>query len=492
MNDLAVRIKENPTLKVPVQAKIGRWLSPVLLFIVDYFTVVAALWSAYYVREDFLVFLYPQILPYHIPQHYINYVLPTIFLGFIAFEKMYTRRTPLWKSIASIFRVCTFSMIVVMGVFFFTGDIKEISRILVVLCWLFSFIYLVLARYMTKRMLTLVGLWQKPVLIIGAGKTAELLAETFDSDMNMGYNIIGLIEDHMKACPLTKKFPVLGKFSQIEEVVRMTGVRDVVIATPGLKREAMMDIVYRVQPLVDNIAVVPNLFGLPLGNLDAEGLLQQKAVILYVTNNLNRPYNRIFKYCFDMILTICGTIIAFPILVIIALAIYIDSPGPVIFAHKRVGANGKIFPCYKFRTMVVNAAEVLEQYLTSNPDARQEWEENFKLKNDPRVTRIGKWLRKTSLDELPQIINVLRGEMSLVGPRPIIEQEIGKYGEFINDYYLVRPGITGYWQVSGRSDVDYDERVQMDSWYVRSWSVWLDLVILARTVKIVFSCKGAY
>ena len=142
--------------------------------------------------------------------------------------------------------------------------------------------------------------------------------------------------------------------------------------------------------------------------------------------------------------------------------------------------------------MCVDAKEKLEQLLANDPEAKAEWEKDFKLKNDPRITKSGAFLRKTSLDELPQIFNVLKGEMSLVGPRPIIRDEMIRYGEYIDDYLMVKPGITGMWQVSGRSDTGYKERVQLDSWYVRTWSVWLDVMLLWRTMKIVIKCKGAY
>ena len=142
--------------------------------------------------------------------------------------------------------------------------------------------------------------------------------------------------------------------------------------------------------------------------------------------------------------------------------------------------------------MCVDAKEKLEQLLKTDPEAKAEWEKDFKLKNDPRITKSGAFLRKTSLDELPQIFNVLKGEMSLVGPRPIIRDEMVRYGEYINDYLMVKPGITGMWQVSGRSDIDYKQRVQLDSWYVRNWSIWLDAMLLWRTMKIVAQCKGAY
>ena len=142
--------------------------------------------------------------------------------------------------------------------------------------------------------------------------------------------------------------------------------------------------------------------------------------------------------------------------------------------------------------MSVDAKEKLEKLLETDPEAKKEWEENYKLKNDPRITRSGRFLRRTSLDELPQIFNVLKGEMSLVGPRPIIRDEIPRYGKYIEDYYMVRPGITGMWQTGGRNDIDYDERVQMDTWYVRNWNIWFDIVLLWRTIAVVLGQKGAY
>ena len=158
----------------------------------------------------------------------------------------------------------------------------------------------------------------------------------------------------------------------------------------------------------------------------------------------------------------------------------------------RVGKDGKIFPCYKFRSMCVDAKEKLEELLQNDPEARAEWERDFKLKHDPRITKSGAFLRRTSLDELPQIFNVLKGEMSLVGPRPIIKDEMERYGNRIDDYLMVKPGIAGIWQCSGRSDTTYQERVQMDSWYVRNWSVWLDIMILWKTIEAVVAKKGAY
>lgn len=201
----------------------------------------------------------------------------------------------------------------------------------------------------------------------------------------------------------------------------------------------------------------------------------------------------VVKTAFDYILTLVGAVFISPLLVYIAYRIKKEDPGPVFFAHTRIGKDGKPFPCYKFRSMVVNSQEMLQKYLVKNPAAREEWERDFKLKDDPRVTPIGKFLRSTSLDELPQIFNVLRGEMSLVGPRPVIQEELDKYyGETAKLYCTVKPGITGLWQVSGRSDIGYDERVALDATYIKYRSMWGDIVILWKTIGVVLMKKGAY
>ena len=201
----------------------------------------------------------------------------------------------------------------------------------------------------------------------------------------------------------------------------------------------------------------------------------------------------VVKTAFDYILTLVGAVFISPLFFYIAYRIKKEDPGPVFFAHTRIGKDGKPFPCYKFRSMVVNSQEMLQKYLAENPAAREEWERDFKLKDDPRVTPIGKFLRSTSLDELPQIFNVLRGEMSLVGPRPVIQEELDKYyGETAKLYCTVKPGITGLWQVSGRSDIGYDERVALDATYIKYRSMWGDIVILWKTIGVVLMKKGAY
>jgi Undecaprenyl-phosphate galactose phosphotransferase WbaP len=198
-----------------------------------------------------------------------------------------------------------------------------------------------------------------------------------------------------------------------------------------------------------------------------------------------------FKRIFDLCLITLALPVLVPVFIILALAIKLDSRGPIFFRHKRVRTRDSFFQVLKFRTMIPDADQVLADYLTKNPELRREWEAKHKLKHDPRITRVGKFLRRTSLDELPQIWNVITGDLSLIGPRPIVEEEIKRYQKAFRLYEKVRPGITGLWQISGRNNTSYDERVDLDTYYVRNWSLWFDIYILAMTPAAVIKGNGA-
>lgn len=477
---------------IAFSTKIGYYLAPMLLILTDYIVVVGAALTAAYIRVSILPHYLANLMPFHVNDIVVYVMIPSIYILFLAYENLYSKRLPFLQSTEKLFKICTYVNIFVIIVMFFIGSADQISRLFAAFTWLFSFAYLCIARYFGKRLLTMSGLWQKPVVIVGAGKTAEILAQNFTDEPGMGYKIVGVVEDIVSERPLVDIYPHIGTFATVEQAVATSGVQDVIIAAPGLQREELLDLVYRIQPHIRNLTIVPDLLGMPLSNMSVETLFSDKMILLKMRNNMMKTRNRILKRTFDLLASFLGCIILSPILLGIAIAIYIASPGPVLFAHQRIGAGGKTFPCYKFRSMITHSEEVLERYLKNNPEAREEWERDFKLKDDPRVTGIGQILRKTSLDELPQLLNVIKGEMSLVGPRPIVDEEVVKYGEYITDYYLVRPGITGFWQVSGRSDIDYDSRVQMDSWYVRNWSLWQDIVLLIKTVRVVLMGKGAY
>jgi len=199
------------------------------------------------------------------------------------------------------------------------------------------------------------------------------------------------------------------------------------------------------------------------------------------------------KRIFDIVFSIFAIIITLPITIPIAIIIKLTDGGSIIYGHERVGKDGKKFKVLKFRSMYMDADKKLKEILENDPQAKEEWEKTFKLKNDPRITPIGKFLRKTSLDELPQFINVLKGEMSVVGPRPVVEEELKKYYKDKAELYKsVKPGVTGYWQVEGRSDTDYEERIKMDEYYIKNRSFLMDLKIILKTIKVMITGKGAY
>lgn len=213
---------------------------------------------------------------------------------------------------------------------------------------------------------------------------------------------------------------------------------------------------------------------------------------LFVLVTTPRPIGLGYKRVIDILLALSAILLLAPFLLICSVLTAISSPGPVLFRHKRVGFNGRRFDCLKFRTMAVDAQERLARHLETDPTAAAEWVATRKLRHDPRVTAIGTVLRKSSLDELPQLFNVLRGDMSLVGPRPVTEEELGRYSEAVNAYYACRPGITGLWQVSGRSTTTFNRRVALDNYYAHNWSIILDAKIMMATIPAVCFTNTAY
>ena len=487
-NSFEIASDLDKTRKVGFLEKYAELIMPTLLILADWVSAICAGRLAFFLRNTLIT----DRGVLHVSWLNSYVVFPIIFITFFHVAQLYQRRMQFWKVIQKIFYSCIYANVTIIILLYVTHIAGSTSRLYVFLMWFFSFFLTVSFRYIVKKSLEIAGVLQLPVLMIGAGKTAGLLLNAFAGDVGLGYHIIGVLDDFGADRSNVGNVPYLGTFGDAERVIKATRVKNVIIAAPGMPVSELNELIYRIQPLVRNLSFVPDLIGLPVGGIEVDSMYNEKMMVLRLRNNLARSYNRHIKFVFDMLLTIVGTICISPFLLALAIVIRLDSPGPIIFRHKRVGRGGKTFYCYKFRTMCVDAKEKLEHYLKTNPELRKEWERDFKLKDDPRITRVGKFLRKTSLDELPQIFNVLKGEMSLVGPRPIIKDEIVRYGDYINDYYMVRPGITGMWQTSGRSDTTYEERVNLDSWYVRNWSVWIDMVLLFRTFKIVIKAKGAY
>ena len=223
-------------------------------------------------------------------------------------------------------------------------------------------------------------------------------------------------------------------------------------------------------------------------NVIEENNIENREVVLKEKANIKRNIYTVVKRILDIVLSFVGMILLLPFFLIIAIIIKLDSKGPVFFVHSRIGEKGKPIGIYKFRTMVTNAEELIQKF---TPEQKEEFEKYFKLENDPRVTKIGNFLRKTSLDELPQILNILKGELSIIGPRPIVQAELEKYGDNKEKFLSVKPGLTGYWAANGRSDTSYEERIQMELYYVDNMSFWLDIKIFFKTIIAVIKKEGA-
>lgn len=466
----------------------------VAFIISDYLAIVIAQYLALVIRLDVLG-EYLDIMPlkWQTPDIYEFFVIPAVFIVFCYLERLYSRRQLFWEMSASVFRAGAYACFVWLLLFFATRDIIQLSRPYFLILGAVAIPVVLLLRYATKKVLLHSGCWQTATLLVGSGKTAEKIVQAASEDTGMGYRFIGRLgAADVTDFPALAEMPWLGELSDLAAVLRSERCQDVIIATRGMDSGQLVELVLSAQQLVKNVAFLPDIVGIPVMGLETQTLINEKTIMLKVRNNLAIMHNRWLKALFDRLFSTVGLILFVPLFLIIALAIYIDSPGKVVFSHERIGRRGAVFPCYKFRTMVPDATERLLAHIKECPAAALEWERDFKLKNDPRITKVGKILRRTSLDELPQFWNVLRGEMSMVGPRPIVAAEIAKYREYIADYLLVRPGITGWWQVHGRNDVSYDERIQMDSWYVRNWSLWLDLELIVKTFDAVFSERGVY
>ncbi len=462
-------------------------LTPLLLAIADYCAVLCAEQLSFTLR-NLLITNHGEL---RVPGLIFYVITPLIYIVYLHICESYTRNKQFWRIISGIFKACVYAIFNCVILLYIIHIAEFISRLYMGFLGIYAFVFIVLFRYIIKKLLDALQILKEPVLLMGAGKNAVQILQHVKNDIGLNYQFIGYLRDQ-KDDKLAKQLPCLGTFNDAVNVIRKTGVRKVLVVAPELAQSQMEDIIYELQPLVSSIGFIPDMGTMPLSTMDIESLIDGHVVMFQMRNNLKNRGNRILKFVFDWSLTLVGTICISPIFAIIAIWIYLDSPGPVIFKHYRVGKDGKEFNCYKFRSMCVDADKKLKELLEINSQARIEWEKDFKLKEDPRITKSGAYLRKTSLDELPQIFNVLKGEMSLVGPRPIVSEEIPRYGKYISDYYMVRPGITGLWQTSGRNDTGYEERVRMDSWYVRNWNIWFDIVLLWRTFKVAIKGKGAY
>jgi Undecaprenyl-phosphate galactose phosphotransferase WbaP len=366
----------------------------------------------------------------------------------------------------------------------------DIISIAFIISFFFSTFILLICRDYMNTILRKTGLGIIPAVIYGSGTTARLIIDRLLDNPKTGYVPVLILDETPGLGEEYRGIPVIPDLSIGTEIVARYNIKMAIVAMPGLNQKELARLLnYSVSAFRYNV-LIPDFFSITniwMSIRDFDGILG-----FATSHKLKMFWNLYFKRLMEMIIVVLGGLVILPALLLIALLVKSSSPGPVLFGHTRIGKNGNPFRAYKFRSMVNNADERLKEILASDPERMKEWEENHKLKDDPRVTKIGKLLRRTSFDEFPQLLNVLKGEMSLVGPRPIVQDEVSKYGEDFKRIFSVKPGLTGLWQVSGRSDTDYGERVSYDSYYLQSWSVWLDLWVLYKTIGVVIRGKGAY
>jgi undecaprenyl-phosphate galactose phosphotransferase len=473
-------------------------LEVMLLLGIDLIALAAAFTLAYTVRANLLPIIYsgfPPEMPLNLSARL--WWLPLVIIGYLVYEGLYTKRHSFWRECGCLIKAVTLSYIVSMAIITLAKTGSEVSRTFLVLSWMLTIFLLPSFRYVGKNALAKAGIYKRRVLVLGAGKTGELIASAFNNEPYMGYQIIGYLDDdpHKRKKMFAAnggEVPVLGGFQDTESIMSSYKVRNIIVAAPGLHSEKLVKMVNHLQQISESVLVVPDLFGMPVMCAEADFFFNERFLALRLNNNLASSSNILLKRAFDLVVGISILLLLMPFMFFIAAAIRLDSSGPAIFSQRRVGRGGREFTCYKFRTMVVNAQEILDTILEKNHEMCTEWERDCKLRDDPRITRIGRILRKTSLDELPQLLNVIIGRMSLVGPRPYLPGEMPRMNGFEETILNARPGITGLWQVSGRNETSFEERLQIDAWYVRNWSLWLDITLLIRTVTAVLTRRGAY
>jgi Undecaprenyl-phosphate galactose phosphotransferase WbaP len=465
-----------------------------VLVLTDMSAIAIALELAILTRRYFVphidVYLQPSTFPF---VHYLSFgwlwLVPLIFFSV---EGLYTRRRSQWNEVGYLIKAVALSLIAMLAALALTQLSPFVSRTTILFTAMNLFVLLPVVRYWTKRALGALGPWRKRILILGATDMAVLAMRGLAADTFLGYEVAGVLDDNpnkkgscIGACKGTT-VNVLGNLSEAREQMQRTNSRDILIAMPSLREEKLLALVHELQPHCDNIYVVPQLWGLPMMNLQVDGFLRERVMMLKLSNNLAKPWNGWLKRGFDLLLGTVVALMVLPICMVVALLVKLESKGPALFVQERLGYRGRNFHCLKFRTMRVDGDKVLAKYLKSNRQAMDEWQKYAKLRgHDPRLTRLGGFLRRWSLDELPQLFNVLKGEMSLVGPRPYLPHELDRIGIDLHTIASARPGMTGFWQVSGRNQLTLEDRVKLEAWYVRNWTPWLDGFVFAKTFRVV-------
>ena len=410
----------------------------------------------------------------------------------------YARRSAFWEEVRVVWRYVGLLALLNFALNFFIQ--LSNNRTVPVLAWALVLCLVPLGRLAAREWMIKIGRWTRKALVVGEGPNAVEACAALQRERHMGVEVAGMASfsgawlpdaasDADELCGIPRHL-ISG---DVESLARLLACTVIVVALEEQSDGQAANLVRTLHAQRFEVFVVPALQGLPVQGMQAQHFFSNDVLFLRLQHRLFSRASRWLKRSIDLVASGCLLIVSSPVMAWVMWRIWREDGGPVLYSQARVGADGRDFAFIKFRSMVKNADEVLESWKTSRPALYAEYEaNNFKLHKDPRVLKVGHFIRRTSIDELPQLWNVLRGEMSLVGPRPLLRRELPDYSAEAMELYLqVRPGLTGLWQVSGRSHTTFAQRSALDSWYVRNWSLWVDWVILLKTVRVVLSGRGA-
>jgi exopolysaccharide biosynthesis polyprenyl glycosylphosphotransferase len=444
-----------------------------ILIILDLITLSFSLPLAYFIRFNLLSkipYFYvekneiPQFFPYYFTLNLILFV--TWVLLFIIY-RVYRSKNLL--SFQQVFSAITIGTFLISSLSFFYRDFSY-SRLVFILTWGVAILLTFFTRIILFLLkISIIGKIANKIIIVGRNEVSEVIKSFWEQNPYLNYKVIDVIED----------------IDNIDELVSKNNINEILV-TKRISDGEVLKLISLKRKKGVYIKMVPESYLFFSKRISFDEISGIPVMELEISNL--EGFQGYIKEIIDIVLGTIGLILFSPLFIIIAILIKLDSEGPIFYKHLRVGRYGKPFYLWKFRTMYKDADKILDKY----PEIKKEFEKEFKLKNDPRVTRIGKFLRKFSLDEIPQIFNILKGEMSIVGPRPVTFKELEKYGEYKDEVLRVKPGLTGLWQVSGRSDLDYARRIALDLYYIQNWSLLLDIKIILKTIPAVFLGKGAY
>ena len=454
--------------------------------------------------------------------HNLSYIISNFYwIFFIILISLFSRnlylvKFPFWIESKKIVTSIFISFIIIFAIISLGKLSDSISRLYLINLWIYTTFFILLLRFYAKYLMYHFNFLKENIVVIGNfNKIIEFLS--IKNNYLYEYNLKSLIildklncniynKDNVNLINLKSKLESLNfhnvKLGYISDIHKIINSENILVA--GILRDNkelnnityekhLSNIIGKVQLYVKKVIYITKMKEISLSNVHIVNNFEDNLNYLLINNNLKSLFNNVIKRSFDLIIAFLILPILLVMFIVIGILIKKDSKGPIFYKHSRIGRYGKIVNVYKFRTMYIDSQERLKNILNNNEEARIEWNKNFKLKNDPRITKFGSFLRKTSIDELPQIFNVIIGNMSFVGPRPVIKTEIvNYYKDYATYYFMVRPGITGLWQIGGRSDTDYETRINKDTWYVLNWSLWLDIVILFKTPIVVLKRKGAY